>query len=349
MLPLHICSAFPISLHWRSARACGDSVGVNKIVGASRSAAIPAELPAESPTPHPRGPQPFRQSCRPEARRRIRAVRSHPGRAAGRRPGAASARSVRDPRPRPARFPLSGAHAQAPITRRTFPPATRRSPGLFSAASSRENFPLRVRGVLPPVAGASQSRAGRRGGSIPPALAERCELPRRAIVHRVMRRSRQAQEVPQAVRILGIVLRRPDVMHDLRLLAASVPCRLAASVAVAPQRQHAQTLPALIFSRIIKHSKKKYPHRSRPTLRTRSARANKRALASFDIHEELRLALRAKHLQVFRPGLRSDDLAGFQPAHGTNDVSVLDDKFSTFRNVFQSLSRRPFVVSLKSQ
>ena len=71
----------------------------------ARSAAIPAELPAESPTPHPRGPQPFRQSRQPEARRRIRAVRSHSGRAAGRRPGAASARSAAIPAEPPAGGP----------------------------------------------------------------------------------------------------------------------------------------------------------------------------------------------------------------------------------------------------
>ena len=68
-----------------------------------------------------------------------------------------------------------------------------------------------------------------------------------------------------------------------------------------------------------------------------------------DYAEHLRLTLRAEHLQVFRLGLRPDDLPGFHPADGTHDVSVLDAKFSTFRDRFQVVHRHPFILSLKSQ
>lgn len=83
--------------------------------------------------------------------------------------------------------------------------------------------------------------------------------------------------------------------------------------------------------------------------RDRSARANIRALAIFDIHKHLTLALTAKHLQVLCLRLRSDDLPVLPPADRTHNVSVLDVKFNTFCQRFQPLARHPFCLSTNIQ
>lgn len=83
--------------------------------------------------------------------------------------------------------------------------------------------------------------------------------------------------------------------------------------------------------------------------RDRSARANIRALAIFDIHKHLTLALTAKHLQVLCLRLRSDDLPVLPPAYRTHNVSVLDVKFNTFCQRFQPLARHPFCLSTNIQ
>lgn len=44
----------------------------------------------------------------------------------------------------------------------------------------------------------------------------------------------------------------------------------------------------------------------------------------FDIYKKLRFALRAEFLEVFRFGLRPDDLLRLVPAHGTHEMSVFD-------------------------
>ena len=44
----------------------------------------------------------------------------------------------------------------------------------------------------------------------------------------------------------------------------------------------------------------------------------------FDIYEDLRFAPRAEYLEVFRFGLRPDDLLRLVPAHGTHEMPVLD-------------------------
>lgn len=123
-----------------------------------------------------------------------------------------------------------------------------RAPGVFPAIFLRENFPPRVRGVLRPAAETPPSPARRWGDSISPALTERRELSGRAIVHRIVRRARQAHEVPETVRILRVVLGRPDVMHHLRRLAPTVPGRFPAPISVPPERQRAQPPPALVLS-----------------------------------------------------------------------------------------------------
>lgn len=123
-----------------------------------------------------------------------------------------------------------------------------RAPGVFPAIFLRENFPPRVRGVLRPAAETPPSPARRWGDSISPALTERRELSGRAIVHRIVRRARQAHEVPETVRILRVILGRPDVMHHLRRLAPTVPGRFPAPISVPPERSHAQPLPALVLS-----------------------------------------------------------------------------------------------------
>lgn len=73
----------------------------------------------------------LRRFCRRQQNRRRVAVRSHPGRAADQKPGAASAQSVRDPRPRPARS-LSRAYTRRLLLRAAL---SRPLPGDFPAFS----------------------------------------------------------------------------------------------------------------------------------------------------------------------------------------------------------------------
>lgn len=179
------------------------------------------------------------------------AAPEHLGQIVGKAGVNASARSVRGSRPRPARNKLSGAYAQALITRRSG--SLHRAvfwahPSVFPDIFLRKNFPLRVRGVLRPAAETPPSPARRWGDSISPALTERRELSGRAIVHRIVRCARQAHEVPETVRILRVILGRPDVMHHLRRLAPTVPGRFPAPISVPPERQRAQPPPALVLS-----------------------------------------------------------------------------------------------------
>ena len=128
-----------------------------------------------------------------------------------------------------------------------------------------KNFPLRVRVVPCPAAASPRSLAEWRGGSFFPSHTQRRQLPRRTIMHRIMSRDRQADQVPQTIRILRIILSRPDMMDNLRILSPTVPRRLLASVPVTPKSLHAQMLPAFVFPRIVKHGRIKKPCRSHPT------------------------------------------------------------------------------------
>ena len=67
-------------------------------------------------------------------------------------------------------------------------------------------------------------------------------------MHGVMFFQRQADQVPQAVRVLGIVLRRPDVMDGLRGNVFAIASRLSASVPISSQRLFSQSPPAFVFS-----------------------------------------------------------------------------------------------------
>ena len=127
---------------------------------------------------------------------------------------------------------------------RSFLGAPSVSPTFFSG----KIFRCCVRGVLRPAAETPPSPARRWGDSISPALTERRELSGRAIVHRIVRCARQAHEVPETVRILRVILGRPDVMHHLRRLAPTVPGRFPAPISVPPERQRAQPPPALVLS-----------------------------------------------------------------------------------------------------
>lgn len=71
---------------------------------------------------------------------------------------------------------------------------------------------------------------------------------------------RQAHQVPQAVRILGIILCWPDVVNSLRGNVFSIAGKLSASVPVSSQRLLSQPAPAFVFSRIVKaHRQKEKP------------------------------------------------------------------------------------------
>lgn len=189
---LHPCSIFHIPLRKRSVRRSGCSPRPSEVPrgrGQKRE-----DYPAQEPGAAP----------------------EHLGQIVGKSGVNASARSVRGSRPRPARNKLSGAYAQALITRRSAVSIAQffgRTPSVFPDIFLRKNFLPRVRGVLRPAAETPPSPARRWGDSISPALTERRELSGRAIVHRIVRRARQAHEVPETVRILRVILGRPDVMH----------------------------------------------------------------------------------------------------------------------------------------
>ena len=52
-------------------------------------------------------------------------------------------------------------------------------------------------------------------------------------MHFVVVRGRKADEIPQAIGVFGIVLRRPDVVHDFGRLGTAIPAGFLAHVAVA--------------------------------------------------------------------------------------------------------------------
>lgn len=52
-------------------------------------------------------------------------------------------------------------------------------------------------------------------------------------MHFVVVCCRKTDEVPQAIGVFGIVLRRPDVVHDFGRLGSAIPAGFLAHVAVA--------------------------------------------------------------------------------------------------------------------
>lgn len=90
------------------------------------------------------------------------------------------------------------------------------------------------------------------GGPSAPSLAQRGKLASQAIVHGVVVLLRQADEIPEAICILGIVLGRPDMVHHLGWLGTAIACRFPAAVPISPQRGLTQPAPAFVFPRIVK-------------------------------------------------------------------------------------------------
>ena len=91
-----------------------------------------------------------------------------------------------------------------------------------------------------------------RGVSVFPALSQRRELPSDPVVHGIVRRFAQADQVPELVCILGIILGRPYVVNYLGLDGSSVPGSLLTAVAISPERLGADSLPAPVFAAVVK-------------------------------------------------------------------------------------------------
>lgn len=85
-----------------------------------------------------------------------------------------------------------------------------------------------------------------------PALPQRRELPSDPVVHGVVLRFAQTDQVPELVCILGIILGRPYVVHYLGLDGSSVPGSLLTAVTISPERLGADSLPALVFAAVVK-------------------------------------------------------------------------------------------------
>lgn len=91
-----------------------------------------------------------------------------------------------------------------------------------------------------------------RGVSIFPALPQRRELPSDPVVHGIVRRFAQADQVPELVCILGIILGRPYVVNNLGLDSSSVPGSLLTAVTISTERLGANSLPAPVFAAVVK-------------------------------------------------------------------------------------------------
>lgn len=108
-----------------------------------------------------------------------------------------------------------------------------------------EVSPLRRKeGKRRSLGGSSARQRGRGDRPATPSLAERRELVRQTVVHRVVRFRGQAEQVPRAPGILGIVLRRPDVMHRCCRDGLTVAHSFAAFVTVAAQNAAPKLSPS---------------------------------------------------------------------------------------------------------
>lgn len=71
-------------------------------------------------------------------------------------------------------------------------------------------------------------------------------------MHGVMGTGRQAEQIPEAVRILGIIFSWPNVMHSCCLHDLAISGRIPTSELVTPQRQRSNSLPPLVRAAVVK-------------------------------------------------------------------------------------------------
>lgn len=126
-------------------------------------------------------------------------------------------------------------------------------------------FPLRVKrppppARTPPTRGKSNPgglslpamRIPRRLRPPPPGFAQRGQLPRMTVVHRIVAAQAQAHEIPQRPLKLRPILHRPRMMRSLGGNMPPIPGALAAHVTVPPKRPRPQFFPS-------RHGNKKSP------------------------------------------------------------------------------------------
>lgn len=129
-------------------------------------------------------------------------------------------------------------------------------PGNFLPCVYRQPPPART----PPTRGKSNPgglslpamRIPRRLRPPPPGFAQRGQLPRMTVVHRIVAAQAQAHEIPQRPLKLRPILHRPRMMRSLGGNMPPIPGALAAHVTVPPKRPRPQFFPSC-------HGNKKKP------------------------------------------------------------------------------------------
>ena len=222
-------------------------------------------------------------------------------------PASASANPVRQSRPRPARRAKVIDLLRLPIP----PPRARNSsPEFFPACAYTSTARSKSLSI----------GAARPGGDGPPPqrLARSGQLAAAAVVHGVVRRLAERNQIPSLPGKLGVILSRPDVVHMAGLLASSVSLRPLASVAGLAEDALAEPEPAA--AGVIKsHDMQKARARVRPSVGWSWALALV-ALAAHDVDQNLTLAFPAPGWQMLRLGGREglDELAAAEwAAHET--------------------------------
>ena len=138
----------------------------------------------------------------------------------------------------------------------------------------------------------------------------------------------EADQVPQAVGVLGKLVGRPDVVDMRGLHDPPVPLGLLAAVPVAPERQLPKAPPPLVLSAVVKHGKTKTPGSTICTPCSSWALAFD-ALASVDIQEDLALAVPAPDRQRVGCRVGPDPEEPLLAADRTGDPSIPHREYIT--------------------
>lgn len=177
-----------------------------------------------------------------------------------------------------------------------------------SANFSPENFPAACAGGPPPSCKhpPRSGSGGGRGQLSAPALTFGGELTGAAVVHLIMLRLGQRDQIPSAIGKFRIILGRPDVVHDLRRDRHAEAQTLLAEMILA-QDLSAEPPPSVVFPAVIKsrqraitsgEKRKSQCPRIGDLKRSRSWALASRALAAADVYPCHGFTLGAKEGKV---------------------------------------------------
>jgi hypothetical protein len=153
------------------------------------------------------------------------------------------------------------------------------------------------------------------------------------MVHGLMSCAGQADQIPEAIRKLRVILSGPDVVHGVGLHGPAVPCRFLAAMPVTFQSLLPQALPPAVAAAVIKTcheyllgKTKSQHHETRYALHG----AGSKALAlSGNIHDTLGVAPLAVNRQTFRFGFRKQSQDLKLPASRTHKPPLICPNFIT--------------------